>query len=150
MKTPSIKVKAMALFVSEGRLLVTPGFDSATQQPYFRLLGGSIEFGERSEETLVRELMEELGAAIEAEELLEVVQDCFDHEGRPFHEIAFVHRARFIDEDFLHRDTLPNIEPDNDEVSVWLPIAEVLNGPAPLFPSADYARHLQAAGAFTA
>jgi 8-oxo-dGTP pyrophosphatase MutT (NUDIX family) len=144
MTTPSIKVKAMALFVSDGRLLVTPGFDSVKQQAYFRLLGGSVEFGERSEETLVRELMEELGAAIEVQDLADVVQNCFDFEGRAHHEIAFIHRARFIDDGFLRRDTLPNIEPHNDEVSVWLPIAEVLDGPAPLFPSADYARLLAA------
>jgi 8-oxo-dGTP pyrophosphatase MutT (NUDIX family) len=143
----SIKVKAMALFVSDGRLLVTPGFDSVKRQPYFRLLGGGVEFGERCEETLVRELMEELGAKIEVLDRMDVVQNCFDFEGRGHHEIAFIHRARFTDDDFLRRDLLPNIEPHNDEVSKWLPIAEVLNGPAPLFPSAGYPRLLKQAGA---
>jgi transposase/ADP-ribose pyrophosphatase YjhB (NUDIX family) len=134
MKKAAVKVKAMGLFVSDGRLLVSPGFDPVSQKPHLRLLGGQVEFGERSEETLVREMREELGADVEVGELLEVVQNVYVLRGRQKHEIAFIHRARFLDDAFLGKNELPNIEPGSDEVAKWLPIAEVLNGPVPLFP----------------
>ena len=55
----------MGLFVSDGRPLVSPGFDPVSRKPHFRLLGGQVEFGERLEETLAREMREELGADVE-------------------------------------------------------------------------------------
>jgi 8-oxo-dGTP pyrophosphatase MutT (NUDIX family) len=143
MNTTAIKVKSMGLFVSDGRLLVSPGFDHVSRNPHFRLLGGQVEFGERSEETLMREMREELGAEVDVGELLEVVQNVYVFNGKQKHEIAFIHRARFLDDAFLGKNELPNIEPGNDEVAKWLPIAEVLNGPVPLFPPTNYARWLQ-------
>ena len=142
MKRSAIKIKAMGLFVADGRVLATPGYDSPGQLSYFRLLGGNVEFGERSDQTLAREMLEELAAEVEVLELLEVVQDVFDFEGKPCHEIAFVHNARFVDEAFHRRETLTNIEPHNGEVSRWIPIAEALYGPLPLFPAANYRRWL--------
>ena len=117
MKATAIKVKCMGLFVSEGRLLASPGFDHVRQTPHFRLLGGQVEFGERSEETLMREMREELGAEVEVQELLEVVQNVYFFNGKHGHEIAFIHRARFLDDAFLRADELPNIEPGSDEVA---------------------------------
>jgi ADP-ribose pyrophosphatase YjhB (NUDIX family) len=144
MKKRSIKVKAMGLFASEGRLLVNPGFDSVKQEAYLRLPGGHVEFGERSERTLAREMFEELGAEVEVLALLDVVQNHFTFEGRPFHEIVFIHHARFRDPAFTQREIMPNIEAGHDENFKWLAMAEALNGPCPLFPSADYARFLDA------
>jgi ADP-ribose pyrophosphatase YjhB (NUDIX family) len=143
MKKRVMKVKAMALFVAGGRLLATSHYDSVKQQPYFRLLGGHVEFGERSHETLAREMLEELGAEVEVQELLEVVQNHFTYEGRQRHEIVFIHRARFLDDAFIRRNELRNIEPGSIEVAKWLPIAEVLHGRVPLFPAMDYERWLK-------
>jgi hypothetical protein len=84
------QVKTMGLFVSEGRPLASPGFDDVSQKPHFRPLGGQVEFGERSEGTLAREMREELGADVEVGELLEVVQNVYVFIRRQKHEIAFI------------------------------------------------------------
>lgn len=145
MKKSAIKVKSRGFFVAAGRLLVTPNFDSVKRKPHFRLPGGQIEFGERSAVTLAREMLEEFDAEVEVLELLDVVQNVFYFEGRPRHEIVFIHRARFIDDAFYRRGELPNIEPSSNEVSKWLPVAEVLNGHVPLFPISNYERWLKPA-----
>jgi len=141
-----IKVKAMGLFVADGRMLVMDCFDSVKREPYFRLLGGQVEFGERADETLRREMQEELGTAVEVEALLDVVQSVFTYNGRPHHEVVFIHQARFVDASFNAREDLRNIEPGKDEPFLWKLIPELLNGPIPLHPATDYKRLLSVIG----
>lgn len=141
-----IKVKAMALFIADCRMLVTDCFDSVKQKPFYRLLGGHIEFGERSEETLEREMREELGADTEVLAQLDIIQNHFTYEGRRYHEIVFIHHARFLDESFNRRDELRNLETDFEEIFKWIPISEALNGETPLYPTADYPRFLSRIG----
>jgi ADP-ribose pyrophosphatase YjhB (NUDIX family) len=147
MPRSKIKVKAMGLFVADGRVLVMDCFDSVKQKRYFRLLGGHVEFGERADETLRREMQEELATDVDVRQRLDVVENVFTYEGKDHHEVVFIHRARFRDETFNRRDDLRNIEPDKDEPFLWLPIPEVLNGPVPLYPAADYPRFLALIGA---
>jgi ADP-ribose pyrophosphatase YjhB (NUDIX family) len=142
MSTGGIKVKAMAIYVAHGRMLVTPSYDSVKKQPYYRLLGGHVEFGERAEETLRREMLEELAADIEVLERLDVVENVFIYEGRDYHEIVFIHHARFLDDAITRRDDLRNLEADHEEIFRWLPVGDVIDGDIPLYPVADYQRYL--------
>ena len=144
-----IKVKTMALIHADGRLLVSDGFDQVKQRRFYRLLGGHVEFGERSETTLKREIMEELGADIEVLEQLDVIQNRFTYEGRQYHEIVFIHHGRFLDESFNRRDDLYNLEVDYDERFIWVPVPQALKGDIPLFPTADYHGFLTRIGATT-
>lgn len=147
MSKGAIKVKAMALFIADGRMLVTDCFDKVKQKPFYRLLGGHIEFGERSEETLKREMLEEVGADIDVLALLGTVQNRFIYEGRHYHEIVFIHHAKFLNESFHRREDLRNLEVDFEELFKWVPVSEALNGDVPLFPAADYSRFLTVIGA---
>jgi ADP-ribose pyrophosphatase YjhB (NUDIX family) len=134
---PIIKVKAMGLFVADGRLLVMPCHDSVKGKSFFRLLGGHVEFGETAEDTLKREMREELGAEIAVHGRLAVIEGVFDYLGRRQHEVTFIHHASFLDPAFHRRDDLYNLEL-NEEIFRWIPVAEALGGPAPLYPTADY------------
>jgi ADP-ribose pyrophosphatase YjhB (NUDIX family) len=147
MAGPKIKVKSMGVFVSDGRMLVMTCFDSVKQKAFFRLLGGHVEFGEDSRTTLRREMQEELATEVEVTDLLDVIQNVFTFEGRPHHEVIFVHRARFLDDSYNRREDLRNIEIDKDEPFVWVPIDEALRGPVPLYPATDYERLLAMIGA---
>ncbi len=137
-----IKVKAMAVFAAHGRMLVTPSYDTVKKKPYYRLLGGHVEFGECAEKTLRREMLEELAADIEVLERLEIVENIFQYEGRDYHEIVFIHHARFLDDAITRREDLRNLEAAHDEIFRWVPIEEVLGSDIPLYPAADYERHL--------
>jgi 8-oxo-dGTP pyrophosphatase MutT (NUDIX family) len=147
MSKGTIKVKAMALFLADGRMLVTDCFDKVTQKPFYRMLGGHIEFGERSEETLKREMIEEVGADVEVLALLDIVQNHFFYEGRRYHEIVFIHHTKFLDENYNRREDLRNLEVDFEELFKWVPVTQALNGDIPLFPVADYERLLIKIGA---
>ena len=111
-----------------------------------RDLGGHVEFGERAEEALKREMLEELGAEVEILHQLDVVQNMFSYEGRRYHEIAFIHHARFLDEAFHARDEMPNLDAESGEIFKWVPVAEAIGGPVPLYPAAHYPRLLAIIG----
>ena len=55
---------AICLFRQGGRILVAEGYDPVKREVFYRPLGGGIEFGERSEETVRRELLEEIHAEV--------------------------------------------------------------------------------------
>lgn len=137
-----IKVKAMGLFVSpDGLFLASPGHDSVKGQSYLRLLGGHVEFGERSDEALIREIKEEIDADCRILSLLEVIENTFTHEGEPGQEVVFLYSAELTDRSFYSREKIPMHEPGKDKIAVWTPIAEFLEGRVFVYPPADYAAH---------
>ena len=142
MSQPIIKVKAMGLFVSpDGRFLASSDVDSVKQQPFLRLLGGHVEFGELSADTLRREIQEEIAADCSIGPLLEVVENIFVYEGRPGHEIVFIYAATFTDPAFYERAEIPVVEPDSVMTAIWTPCADVVAGRVFLYPTTDYAPH---------
>jgi ADP-ribose pyrophosphatase YjhB (NUDIX family) len=140
---PIIKVKAMGLFVSPDgrRFLASAHVDSVKQQPFLRLLGGHVEFGERSADALRREIQEEIAADCSIGPLLEVAENIFVYEGRPGHEVVFIYAATFTDPGFYGRAEIPVIEPDSVTTAIWTPCADVVEGRVFLYPTTDYAPH---------
>lgn len=55
--------------------------------------GGRVGPGERAEQTVIREMREEVGADIDLGKLLWSVQNFFSHENRPHHEIGLYFAA---------------------------------------------------------
>lgn len=140
MSTPIIKVKAMGLFVSpDGRFLASSHVDSVKQQPFLRLLGGHVEFGELAADALRREIQEEIAADCRIGPLLEVVENIFVYEGRPGHEVVFVYAAAFTDPGFYGRAEIPVIEPNCVTAAIWTPCADAVEGRVFLYPTTDYA-----------
>jgi ADP-ribose pyrophosphatase YjhB (NUDIX family) len=92
-----VKALAMIRRPSDGALLVGETADPATGRVFQRSLGGHVEFGELASETVAREIMEELGMEIRVGELLGVLENHFEFNGIPGHEIVFVLAADFAD-----------------------------------------------------
>ena len=65
MKKKRIRPLAICIFRHHDRILVAEGYDPVKKEYFFRPLGGGIEFGELSRETVCRELMEEIHAEVE-------------------------------------------------------------------------------------
>jgi ADP-ribose pyrophosphatase YjhB (NUDIX family) len=136
--TPRIPVKALALIrrPSDGALLVGEAADPATGLVFHRSLGGHVEFGELASETVVRELMEELGVQVRVGELLGVLENRFEFDGMPGHEIAFVLAAEFVDPTAYELDRFEFL--DAADAATTLPVVTWRPPTAttpPLFPS---------------
>ena len=113
-----IKAVAIILRARDGALLVVENTDPATGIGYQRGLGGQVEFGEKSEETVVRELNEEIGEAVRVVKLLGVLENHFSYAGALAHEIVFVHEAEFVNPEAYERATFTFLDAtEGDEKS---------------------------------
>ncbi|MCP4427034.1 MAG: NUDIX hydrolase [Chloroflexi bacterium] len=119
-----------------GRILVGEHYDPQTQEPFYRPIGGGIEFGEHSREAITREALEGLGASVANLRLLATLENIFVFNGRPGHEIVQVYDGEFEDEAFYQSPTLTSIE-DSGAVftAVWKPLSDFTGENAPpLYP----------------
>jgi ADP-ribose pyrophosphatase YjhB (NUDIX family) len=130
-----ITAKAICVFRHDDRILVALDVDSTTDQRYARPLGGAIDFGERAEDALRREIMEEIGAELAAPRVLGVFENIFTLEGRPRHEILFVFDAQFADTTLYESATIEALEPGWGEPPVWMPLSAFRDGSLPLYPA---------------
>ncbi len=83
-----IETIARGVCVQNGKVLLCRAKGGASAY----LPGGHIEFGETGRQALVREMMEEMGVAARAGDLLGVVENSFMQHGRPHAEINLVYR----------------------------------------------------------
>jgi len=88
---------ALGIIRNGGKILVQLGYDGKKKERFFRLPGGGIEFGEKGETALRREIMEEFGFDIEDILFRGVFENIFTFEGNPGHEIVLVYSARVKD-----------------------------------------------------
>jgi ADP-ribose pyrophosphatase YjhB (NUDIX family) len=84
------------------RVAVSEMIDPDDGTTYYRPAGGGIEFGERSGDAARRELQEELDLRIGELALLGVLENVFQMQGEPYHEICFVFEAP-LEPDVLDR-----------------------------------------------
>lgn len=100
----------------------------------WRPLGGGIDFGERAAAALVREIAEEIGAAIKPPVPLTIVENLFTHNGVAGHEIHFIFTAEFADPAAAARERHDFGDGGVDNVAEWVEIAHFRDGSERLFP----------------
>jgi 8-oxo-dGTP pyrophosphatase MutT (NUDIX family) len=130
---PAIRNIAVGLPVKHGHVLALFGTDSSRGLDFLRAIGGGIEFGERAEEALHREFLEELGVTLQTVELLGVRDNIFTYEGVPGHEIAHIYAVTSSALDDVPLDAELHVLDQGSPVR-WVPISEVREGLRPLFP----------------
>jgi len=128
-----IRPRAICLFRRGDRILVSFATDPRTGGRYARTLGGTIEFGERAEDAIRREMREELGADIHAPRLLGVLENIFEIEGQQRHEIIFVFDAEFADPALYDRGQLPVNEAACIAPARWMSL-DAFGDDLPIYP----------------
>ena len=115
------------IFVSEGR-------DSHKQVTFYRPLGGTIEFGEKGEQAVTREFLEEIGVEITRLRYLGTLENIFTLEGVPEHEIVLVYAGEFADVSMYKRGLIVGQEAGVRIEAMWKSLALFREGRAPLYP----------------
>jgi ADP-ribose pyrophosphatase YjhB (NUDIX family) len=131
------RIRPIAICVfrrDDGAILVAPGFDRVKGQRFYRPLGGEIDFGERAEDAVRREILEELGAEIDDVRLLAVAENIFTYLGAEGHELVWMFEARFKDESFYEQDVVMCDEGGAQFEAHWVSLDVFVRGEAPLYP----------------
>ena len=116
-------------------LFVVKMHDAVKGDDYYRPIGGSVEFGERAHETVLREAREELGTEIALLAAPFVVENLFTCDGEAGHEVDFLFPARFTDIHFYERKVYKLHEDNGDDWEAqWLSIADCITGTYRLVP----------------
>jgi 8-oxo-dGTP pyrophosphatase MutT (NUDIX family) len=111
---PVVTVQALVRHPDGRHLLVSHPANSDFQ----RLLGGKVEHGELSDEALRREFDEELGVDVLVGPLRGVLQNRFEYQGQPGHEVVLVHDVELRDRSLYDREVLPRLDRD-DASAIW-------------------------------
>lgn len=102
-----LNVRAAGVIIHNGKILVHKNINSN----HYALIGGRVEIGESSADTIKREVEEELGKDIEITGYISTIENFFEMKGSKYHEIMFVHKIEFTkEEDKKIEYTMKNIE----------------------------------------
>lgn len=117
--------RSVAVLLNGTKVLI----HKAPRDNFWALPGGRVEFNEPANQTVKREMQEELGIDIVVERLLWVVESFFDYNGKSYHELAFYFLVSApIDVNFYTEiKTFAGIEKEKDLIFKWQEIAALAN-----------------------
>lgn len=117
-----LNVRAAGVIIHNNKVLVHRNINS----DHYALIGGRVMIGENSQDTVKREVYEELGKEVEIKEHIATVENFFPMKGKRFHEILFIHMLEFVNEqDKLIEYTLDNIEGKDYLKYIWLDLDKI-------------------------
>lgn len=111
----NIELIVRALIVRDRHILVcqTEGRD------YYFLPGGHVNFNETLRAALKREIYEELGAIVTKAQFIGGIENLFDQDGVPKHEVSFVYIADIDTSDVVSRENHINF--------IWFSVDRFIN-----------------------
>lgn len=134
MREEKIRPIAICICLHAGRILVAEGHDSKKGQKFYRPLGGTIEFGERGEETVRREFREEIGAELTEVRYLGMLENIFTYEGWRGHEVVLVYDGKLSDDLLYQKDVIQGDELGTPFKAVWKRLEEFGPDQPPVYP----------------
>jgi ADP-ribose pyrophosphatase YjhB (NUDIX family) len=119
-----IRVVALGAVRRDDELLVQEHESPETGDPFYRLLGGGVKFGEHSRDAVVREFDEELGVELAEPTLAGTFERVFSYDGETGHEVWRVYEANIREAWPYNRESFTFIEPEfgTEHLARWMPI----------------------------
>ena len=130
-----IRPIALCIFRNNDRILVFEGHDPVKGETFYRPLGGGIEFGERSEDAVRRELKEELNLEIINLKYIGTLENIFTFNGVSYHEVVLVYDGMLTESGLYDQALLTGKEANGDDIrAMWKGLREFDAGEAILYP----------------
>lgn len=122
MKNNKLNVRAGGIIIHNNKVLLHKN----TKEDHYALVGGRVKIGESSENTVKREMSEELGKEVEVKGYISTIENFFEMKDSKYHEIMFVYKVEFTnEEDKKIEHTLKNIEGKDYLNYEWIDLEEI-------------------------
>ena len=135
---PAIRPKAICIIKNGEKLLLEYSKWPTENDIFYIPLGGQIKYGEYGEDTIRREIMEEIGAEVDDVHYLGAIENIFDVKDEVGHELVLVYEAQFVDKSFYEKDVIEGLETETDpplQMAVyWKTLEEIDREGYPLYP----------------
>ncbi|MGE7883288.1 NUDIX hydrolase [Bacillus sp. NPDC094077] len=126
------RAKAFGITLHHDRLLVQEYHTG--NETYYRPLGGSIELGEKSADTVIREFKEELHVEIEITNYLGCLENIFHLGEKMGHEIIQLYSLRLLDTSLYEIEILNIQDEQTMSYAKWIPIPAFIQKEKVLYP----------------
>lgn len=103
-------------------LLLEEFFDEDVGITYYRPIGGTVEYGESSKITVIREVKEEIDADISEPILIGVIENIFNYQDQIGHENDFIYEAELMNRSLYDLEEIDGIEGSKPYKAVWKPL----------------------------
>lgn len=134
----SIRPKAICIIWNDKRILVEYSKWPTESDEYYVPLGGQIKYGEYAEQTIKREILEEIKAEVKDIQYLGTIENIFEVETAIGHEIVLVFEAKFVDKALYEKEMIEGLETEADPplkmVTYWKTLEEIEHEGLPLYP----------------
>lgn len=134
MKEEKIRAIAICVCRNGNRILVAEGHDSKKGETFYRPLGGTIEFGERGDETVRREFVEEIEAELVDIRYLGMLENIFTYEGMRGHEIVLVYDGHLAEPALYEMEIIKGNELGAPFKAMWKSLDDFVPGNPPVYP----------------
>lgn len=131
------RANSLGLIIKDNYILLEEqeGKHSKGKGYYYRPIGGTIELGEKSNETLTREFYEELGVEIVIRRYISCLENIFRIDGNMGHELTQMYLVDFKDVKLYQRESFTVSEGVKVTVAKWLSKEEIISGEKVLYPN---------------
>lgn len=126
------RAKAFGLAIHDSRLLVQEYHTG--DETYYRPLGGSIELGEKSAHTVIREFQEELHTEVEIINYLGCLENIFHLDGEISHEIIQLYSLRLLDASLYEMEKVKIQDEQTVSYAKWISITTFIQKKKVLYP----------------
>lgn len=112
--------RSVAVIIHHAHILI----HQAVGDDFWALPGGRVELLETSDDTIGREMLEELGVRTQVQRQLWQVENFFEYEGRHYHELGHYFLVSLIDPPVIKSEIdFRGIEASIDLVFRWVPLS---------------------------
>ncbi|KAA0787154.1 MULTISPECIES: NUDIX hydrolase [Bacillus] len=126
------RAKAFGIAIHHDRLLVQEYHTG--DETYYRPLGGSIELGEKSAHTVIREFKEELHTEVEITNYLGCLENILHLDGEVGHEIIQLYSLRLLDTSLYEMEILNIQDEQTASYAKWIPMTAFIQKEKALYP----------------
>ena len=131
------RAKALGIVIFENKILLEEftGKHSKGTGIYYRPLGGTIEYGEKSNETIIREYKEEIGVDVEIVSYMSCLENIFTIGVTIGHEIIQVYLVKFKETTLYKHESFKIVEDSKFAYAKWIPIKDIIESKKTLYPN---------------